>query len=310
MGGALTAVSPGLHPGSTQRGGDELLGAAAALGRLRRVRPVRRAGLPGRALPPAVPDLIQMLWDRGEPNGYAHRMTEHPLPEHPAPQGADERRARRPPGDSNFQADVEARTIGASHPRPRSSTRAAGPTSTCSGTSRRSHSYPFDGSAVIYCDIGPGATQPRRPRRRRSACRRRPGPTRPNRGGEDPHGAPRGAPTGLQHDLRFPGAQRRGHQPLWRAVPAIRVATPVHDPGGRGIAVIRFGHFGRGGETGMGAVRETGRQGVRTTATAALAVAVAAVAASPAIAKPVARKEAFGGDPICPAGRPGHRRRP
>ena len=61
---------------------------------------------------PLVLSLVQMLWDRSEPNGYAHRMT----------------RARcrtRPPhqvlmnvalGDhqvTNYQADVEARTIGA-----------------------------------------------------------------------------------------------------------------------------------------------------------------------------------------------------
>ena len=27
--------------------------------------------------------LIQMLWDRGEANGYAHRMTTNPLPNTP-----------------------------------------------------------------------------------------------------------------------------------------------------------------------------------------------------------------------------------
>ena len=30
---------------------------------------------------PLILSLIQMLWDRGEPNGYANRMTTNPLPE-------------------------------------------------------------------------------------------------------------------------------------------------------------------------------------------------------------------------------------
>jgi hypothetical protein len=30
---------------------------------------------------PLVLNLIQMLWDRGEPNGYAHRITTNPLPD-------------------------------------------------------------------------------------------------------------------------------------------------------------------------------------------------------------------------------------
>ena len=33
---------------------------------------------------PLMLSLIQMLWDRGEPNGYAHRMTDNPLADTPA----------------------------------------------------------------------------------------------------------------------------------------------------------------------------------------------------------------------------------
>ncbi len=43
--------------------------------------------------------LIQMLWDRSDPNGYAHRMTVEPAARHAQARGADERRLRRPPGD-------------------------------------------------------------------------------------------------------------------------------------------------------------------------------------------------------------------
>ena len=49
---------------------------------------------------PLMLDLIQMLWDRSETNGYAHRVTDDPLPEHAAARGADAHRLRRPPGHS------------------------------------------------------------------------------------------------------------------------------------------------------------------------------------------------------------------
>ncbi len=55
---------------------------------------------------------IQMLWDRGEANGYAHRMTDEPLPNTPAHEvlmnvGFGDHQV------TTWQADVEARTIGA-----------------------------------------------------------------------------------------------------------------------------------------------------------------------------------------------------
>ena len=53
-----------------------------------------------------------MLWDRSEPNGYAHRMTDEPLPNTPA----HEVLLNPAFGDhqvTTWQADVEARTIGA-----------------------------------------------------------------------------------------------------------------------------------------------------------------------------------------------------
>ena len=37
-------------------------------------------------LHPWLLDLIQQLWDRGDPDGYAQQMTEHPLPDTPAHQ--------------------------------------------------------------------------------------------------------------------------------------------------------------------------------------------------------------------------------
>ena len=48
---------------------------------------------------PLVFDMMQLLWDRGEPDGYAERMTSNPLPGHAGPPGAAGRRLRRPPGE-------------------------------------------------------------------------------------------------------------------------------------------------------------------------------------------------------------------
>jgi hypothetical protein len=56
--------------------------------------------------------MIQMLWDRGEPDGYANHMTSDPLPNTPAHHVLIEMAY----GDhqvSNVAAEVEARTIGA-----------------------------------------------------------------------------------------------------------------------------------------------------------------------------------------------------
>ena len=47
---------------------------------------------------PLLLTLIQSMWDRGEPDGYANHMTTDPLPNTPAAQGADPDGLRRSPG--------------------------------------------------------------------------------------------------------------------------------------------------------------------------------------------------------------------
>ncbi|HEX8754091.1 MAG TPA: hypothetical protein VF731_11815 [Solirubrobacterales bacterium] len=138
---------------------------------------------------PLALDLIQMLWDRAEPNGYAHRMTTNPLPDTPAHQVLLDVAL----GDhqvTDYQADVEARTIGASAHAP-ALYNGRWPNTEYLWNVPSIGGYPFIGSAVYYWDIGPI----------------RPGPTPgtqigvepppyenlPNRLGEDPHGAPRAA---------------------------------------------------------------------------------------------------------------------
>ncbi len=112
------------------------------------------------SLHPVILDLLQQLWDRGEPDGYAEQMTAHPLPDTPSHQVL----MQIAYGDhqvSMYAAAVEARTIGAAAYRP------ALDLSTNRRRDRnlfygipRIRSFPFGGSAIEIWDSGPGHTQP------------------------------------------------------------------------------------------------------------------------------------------------------
>jgi len=139
--------------------------------------------------------LIQMLWDRGEPNGYAHRMTQNPLPGTPAHTVL----MNVALGDhqvTNFQSDVEARTIGASTHVPIIDP-GRWPDYDILWNVPAITSYPFAGSAIVYGDIGPIRPNPTPPPATIGVAVP-PLTNTPNRAGEDPHGAPRGAPLALQ----------------------------------------------------------------------------------------------------------------
>ena len=119
--------------------------------------------------------LIQMLWDRGEANGYAHHMTSDPYPNTPS----HEIMLQVAFSDhqvTNHAAEVEARTIGAPIMTP--------------GLPEDRHwemnpyytptsSYPYKGSALVYWDSG-NATPPN-------------GNIPPDHS-TDPHGHPRNEP--------------------------------------------------------------------------------------------------------------------
>ncbi|MGH2693069.1 MAG: hypothetical protein ACRDHM_11320, partial [Actinomycetota bacterium] len=95
-------------------------------------------------------NLIQMLWDRGETNGYVAHMTDDPLKNTPA----HEVMLQIAYGDhqvANTSAEVEARTIGAPVMQP--------------GLSEGRHwemdpyftgtaAYPYPGSSLVYWDSG------------------------------------------------------------------------------------------------------------------------------------------------------------
>jgi hypothetical protein len=147
---------------------------------------------------PLILSIIQLLWDRGEANGYAHHMTDDPLPGTPAhkvlmhPAFGDHQVA-------NAAADVEARTIGAK----------ATPTPLSPGRSyekeplfgiERLAAFPYDGSAIVYFDNGPiragvdsGVATPPSTEL----------PPRPPDYGADPHSAPRSAVHGRVQKSEF-----------------------------------------------------------------------------------------------------------
>ena len=139
---------------------------------------------------------IQLLWDRGEADGYAEHMTSDPLPNTPRHTVL----MHVAFGDhqvSDTAAEVEARTIGARAHRP----------ALVAGRSPWPRlqlipsigSYPFTGSAIVFWDTGPprtvgleleGTTPP-------------PVGNTPNRTGDDPHENPRSTPSARVQKSEF-----------------------------------------------------------------------------------------------------------
>jgi len=130
--------------------------------------------------------LIQMLWDRSEPNGYAHHMTDDPLPDTPTHTVL----LHEAFGDhqvANVATEIEARTIGASIHQPAIASGRHSDVDPFFGIPAIP-SYPFDGSAFIVWDSG--APTP-------------PTANTPPRMGEDPHSDPRNSPIARQQKSEF-----------------------------------------------------------------------------------------------------------
>jgi hypothetical protein len=138
---------------------------------------------------PLILDLAQLLWDRGEGDGFAQHMTTDPLPDTPKHTVLLDVAF----GDHQvtpFQADVEARTIGASIHTP---ILPAGrsPQKKPSWGIPAIASYPFAGSAIVYWDAGPArVTVP-------SLA------NTPNTGLEDPHELVRRTPAARAQKAAF-----------------------------------------------------------------------------------------------------------
>jgi hypothetical protein len=116
------------------------------------------AAYPDQSLHPLVLDLMQQLWDRADPDGYAQQMTTHPLPDTP-PHTVLMQVAYGDFQVSMYSAAVEARTVGASAYRPALDPDRSQDVNLFSGlpTIKR---YPFDGSAIEIWDSGPDRVQP------------------------------------------------------------------------------------------------------------------------------------------------------
>jgi len=135
---------------------------------------------------PLIISMLQMLWDRGDSDGYAWHMTGDPYPNTPAHKVLLEMAF----GDhqvTNWATEVEARTIGA-HLRAPALDPGRSPEVTPYFGIPPIASYPFDGSALVVWDIGPT--------RDGGAKGTDPPPLGelPDRGGQDPHEAPRSEP--------------------------------------------------------------------------------------------------------------------
>jgi hypothetical protein len=138
---------------------------------------------------PLILDLAQLLWDRGEGDGYAQHMTSDPLPntiKHTVLLDV----ALGDHQVTPYQADVEARTIGASIHKP---ILPAGrsPQARPSWGIPAIASYPFGGSAIVYWDAG------------KSVVNVPPLANRPNSGLQDPHEYVRRTPAARRQKATF-----------------------------------------------------------------------------------------------------------
>ncbi len=153
--------------------------------------------------------VLQLLWDRGDPNGYAQHMTDRPLPNTPTHKvlmhvGFGDHQV------SDVTAEVQARTIGArihrpalEPERPRFRDRPAGsgpaPAPFQALASLGAPGYSADGSGIVFWDIGP--------QRQEGGVSKGVAPPPfgdlPNRLGEDPHEAPRNTVNGRRQKSLF-----------------------------------------------------------------------------------------------------------
>jgi hypothetical protein len=202
-GGTTTAVSPDVRravigvPGMTfsvlmPRSADFI----AAPGQFGLATPLELA-YPSPADRLAILDLLQMLWDRADPNGYAAHLTDHPLPDTPSHQVLMQVAF----GDhqvANVTADTEARTAGIPVVWPALE----------AGRSRDRVPYwdiphltrfPSTGSAMVIFDSGPV----RREHGEQVGVGPPPPTNVPDSAGEDPHEDPRAARCGQDQKSAF-----------------------------------------------------------------------------------------------------------
>ena len=145
---------------------------------------------------PLLFSVIQILWDRSDPNGYANQLTDHPLPNTPPHKVLYEVAF----GDhqvANITAETAARSAGAAiDPSMVESGRS--PDVTPAWGLPRITSYPYDGSGFVYFDSGAyDATTNKR------GTAAPPTTNTPPSVGQDPHEAPRNTVCGRSMKSNF-----------------------------------------------------------------------------------------------------------
>jgi hypothetical protein len=116
------------------------------------------AAYPDPSMYPVITDLIQQLWDRGDPDGYAQHMTTNPLPGTPTHAVL----LQNAYGDfqvSQYAGAAEARTIGAAAYEPALDPGRSRDRNLLFGIPAIGH-HPFTGSVIELWDSGPGRVQP------------------------------------------------------------------------------------------------------------------------------------------------------
>jgi hypothetical protein len=144
---------------------------------------------PNQQARPLALDLVQILWDRGEADGVAKHIAADHLPNTPAHTVL----MHVAFGDhqvTQYQADVEARTLGASIHVPILAPGRSPQLKPSFGIPPIG-AYPFAGSAIVYWDAGPARVAPP------------PLTNMPNRDLEDPHEYPRRTPAARQQKSDF-----------------------------------------------------------------------------------------------------------
>lgn len=119
---------------------------------------VLESSYPDQSLYPVITDVLQQLWDRGDPDGYAPQMTTHPLPDTPT-HTVLEQIAYGDHQVSMYAGVAEARTIGAAVHQPALDPVRSRDSNLFYGVPAI-QSYPYSGSAITIWDSGPGRTQP------------------------------------------------------------------------------------------------------------------------------------------------------
>ncbi len=170
-------------------------------------------------LDPAYPDelnqqlvlsMVQMLWDRGESNGYAHRITDNPLPNTPP----HEVLMNVGVGDHQVSNFTPTRWLGRSARRRSTADRlrrALARGRRRSGASTRGSRLPaHDGSALVYWDSGPIRDDPGLAPIPEDTLGTNLPPIEniPNRPGNDPHELPRRTDEEQEMVSTLPAAER------------------------------------------------------------------------------------------------------